>query len=312
MELIDKIKGALAGFAFGDALGLGTEFMNRNEIASYYPRKCRRFSDIIRDAHRCQWEPGEWTNGTEMLLCYIGSLLDCNGFDVHHQAETLKKWLDDKNLDTPPVLNRVCKTPGWAEHPISVAHRVWLSSGISEASNEAVHRGLVTGMLSRPAHLEEDTRRITLMTNDDSRCVSSTTVIARVAHDLLYNGEVTPIEKLVEICQDIDPRTIPHLMAAYEGELEDLEIDDEETMMFTRKSMASALWALWHTDNAPDMIYAVVDAGGDADTNAAISGTFAGIKYGYDALPDEKDKMPGLQSLLATADRIAAFITARN
>ena len=81
-------------------------------------------------------------------------------------------------------------------------------------------------MLSRPAHLEEDTRRITLMTNDDSRCVSSTTVIARVAHDLLYNGEVTPIEKLVEICQDIDPRTIPHLMAAYEGELEDLEIEE--------------------------------------------------------------------------------------
>ena len=60
------------------------------------------------------------------------------------------------------------------------------------------------------------------------------------------------------------------------------------------------------------MICAVVDARGDADTNAAICGPFAGIKYGSDARPDETAKMPGLQSLLATADRIAAFITARN
>ena len=78
-------------------------------------------------------------------------------------------------------------------------------------------------------------------------------------------------------------------------------------MAYARKAMAAGLYGIWHTDNAADAIYRVLDEGGDSDSNAAISGAFAGLKYGYDALPEEKLKMPGLERLRDLSTRVAAF-----
>ncbi len=64
------------------------------------------------------------------------------------------------------------------------------------------------------------------------------------------------------------------------------EIDDENSLWFARNTMASALWAIWHCNSAEEVLYRIVDAGGDADTNAALAMGLAGLQHGYAALPD--------------------------
>lgn len=307
MTTQDRIKGAIYGFAFGNALGVGTEFMTRIEARFYYPDGLRKFNNIIRDAHRALWKPGQWTIDTELLINSLNSILDWDEFKISHIAKGLMNWYEHTDSDISPVLRVVLKAKGWVDYPIATAHKIWQTRGLVEASNDAIHRGIVTGLLSTAENLDEHTRQIVLMTNDDTRCVSTTTVIARMVHSLLNTGEAAPYEDLYELCCSLDSRTIPFLKMAHEGTLEEMELDDEDTMSWTRKTMASALWTVWHCDNVEDAIYKIIDSAGDADSNAAIAGALAGLRFGYDALPPEKENLLNKELLDELVERVCAY-----
>ena len=65
---IDKFKGCLYGQAIGDALGLGTEGMTDEDMASKYPKGIRHYSQSLQDRHRKRWQIGDWTYDTDMRL----------------------------------------------------------------------------------------------------------------------------------------------------------------------------------------------------------------------------------------------------
>lgn len=312
MELKEKIRGAIAGFAYGDALGLGTEFMTRSEVQTYYPGGLRKFSQIIRDPHRSQWSRGSWNNDTDILLFTIESFLEEKKFDLNAQARKYKQWFKTQCIDPPGMLGMVVECPGWEEHPITTAHKVWHGNHIIEASNEALPRGIAAALICDEQGLMELVRQLILMTHDDSLCVATAMILARMTYDLLHNEKMTPYEELQEIVTAKDPRVMPFLEKAYNGDIDGLKIDDQYIMSWTRISMACGLWSLWHSDNASEMIYKVIDRGGDADCNAAISGAFAGIKYGFSALPDGINELKGLSKLLEIADRLTEYIENEN
>lgn len=308
ISISEKIRGALIGYALGDALGLGTEFMTAEEVKANYPEGLTRCSQIIRDAHRCQWKRGDWTNDTECLIMLTESVMERGAIDIFDYASRMRKWYLSEPTDLVSVFRVILSDEKWESDPIRSAHRLWAKAGLSEASNEAIQRALITGIVSGE-NLIEDTRDIIQITHDDTRCVSSAVVIARMAQSLMWEGKEPDFDEFLSICESIDSRTVPYIYKAREEPIEGLRLDDEDTLWYTRKTMSSALWALWHCDSATEMLHSIVNAGGDSDTNASLALALAGLKYGEAALPEEAKNLNEYQRISDIADRFADFVT---
>jgi hypothetical protein len=71
-DLVDKIRGLIFGAALGDALGLATEFLTRDEALFYYGGHSTTEkllpSNFIRDRHRRAFVPFDWTDDTDQMV----------------------------------------------------------------------------------------------------------------------------------------------------------------------------------------------------------------------------------------------------
>lgn len=282
--LKDRLTGCILGYAIGDALGKGTEFMTRDIVRRRYPNGLRTYGGIIRDSHRSQWKSNQWTNDTEVVIRMCEAIAASGDLTVADQAEMLKLWYEQSPFDVVPVMRWVLSQGEYLSDPHRTAQNVWDMMPRLEASNEALGRAMVAGLWpDDPIGHAVD---MCMMTHCDSRCVCTAKVIASVAHSLLWNGKEPEYETLVEICRDTDERTLPYLEIAREGTLEDLELDDPDTLWYTRKAMGAALHALWHADRMTQAAYRLVDQGGDADTNTSLALGLLGLKLGKSALPE--------------------------
>ena len=83
---IDQVRGILFGHAIGDALGIGTEFLSKQQVEEYYPKGLYDYKQIKQDQHRRRWNAGDWTDDTDQMLCILDSILANATIDVQDIA----------------------------------------------------------------------------------------------------------------------------------------------------------------------------------------------------------------------------------
>ena len=89
----DRFLGTIFGQAVGDALGLSTEFMSKQEVDRFYPNGIEDYSQIVQDDHRRRWQRGDWTDDTDMMLCILDSFVACQKVDILDIARRFKEWM---------------------------------------------------------------------------------------------------------------------------------------------------------------------------------------------------------------------------
>ena len=303
LTLKDRLRGALYGCAIGDALGLAGEFMTRDEVKMRYPESIRDYDDIFQDAHRSQWAPGEWTNDTEVSVIILESIIENDAFDLHKIASRLKQWYQETPADLPSMYHFIFRDPDYEKDPTRVAHEVWKNMDKEEASNEALPRAVFAG-ISAERYIERGAE-IAHVTHADPRCIGASMAIARMAHDLIWHNEATSPEELIEIVRPIDDRIIPYINWAREDSLSPLNLDDEDTLWYCRKAMATGLWSVWHNLSPMEAFDAILAEGGDVDTNAAVALSLLGLRYGPEGFPQQlREKLLRHDYLEDLADRL--------
>ena len=306
LSVKEKIYGAIFGYAIGDALGIGTEFMSVHEIEKFYPDGLSDYSQIVRDAHRAMRKRGEWTNDTEIVLIMLESVTRLGYFNYLDIAKKMKEWYDTNPTDLTINLRLVLSQPDFVIQPFESTKAAWERTGTFENTSECLGRVIFSFLSYYPLETAADLCRLT---HPKGRPITTCKVIAAMAENLFKSGEPASLEDLLRIARDGNADVVRYVETAYYGALEDFHLDDEDTCWFVRKSMGAALWSVWHCDSFEQGLDLVVNQGGDADTNASTAAALLGLKYGYSSIPDHLlDGLLGKDKLYEIADKVVALI----
>lgn len=275
--------GCLYGQAIGDALGLGSEFMSKDEVLKNYPDGLKKYDQIIQDAHRRRWAKGAWTDDTDMMLCILEGF-ENGRFNTHQVVSNFKDWFDGTPMGIGSHTYKVLCMEDYVEQPEMCSKLWWDLSRQQSAANGALMRTSVVGLAKD--NVEKQAEDICKLTHYDPRCVGSCVIAVSIIHNLVWNDRQLSYDEIKDIAQRYDDRILEWVEAAYNSsDISMLDLDETYSIGYTLRTLSAALWCYWHSPSFVDGILSVVNEGGDADTNAAIAGAILGAKFGFSLIP---------------------------
>lgn len=280
----DKILGCLYGQAVGDALGLGTEFMTKTNVLSSYPDGLRRFEQIVRNAYAEMWQPGEWTDDTDMMLCILRSF-DGEFFDIDRIVSNFINWLENNPRGIGDYISNVISQEDYIDQPEICSKYEWILSDRESAPNGALMRTSIVGLPKNYSKTQSEA--ICKLTHFDPRCVGSCVIVTEIIHNLVWNNRSLSYDEIVSLGRKYDDRIEEWINLAYDNsEISALDLDDSKSMGYTLRALSAGLWSYWYAPSFEIGLLTIVNEGSDADTNAAIACSILGAKFGYSSIPD--------------------------
>lgn len=285
----DKMLGCLYGQAIGDALGFASEAMTKEEVKFNYPHGISKYTDIIQDDRRNGWPIGFWTDDTEMMLLILESIIEVKCVDICAIARKFLDWYDIIGYKVCGSLTRKALNfapPIYEKDPIAISKLVWDLKGRNNAPNGGLMRTSIVGLWPK-GNISDNAADICKMTHYDSRCVASCVVVSEIIYNLVWNDKKLSKEEILSIGQRYDVRINEWVELAYRSlDITALELDANGSNAFTFRTLAAALWCYWHAKSFEEGLHSVVNEGGDADTNGAVSCAILGAKFGLYSIPD--------------------------
>ncbi|HSN14434.1 MAG TPA: ADP-ribosylglycohydrolase family protein [Anaeromyxobacteraceae bacterium] len=304
-----RARGALIGLAVGDALGTTLEF----STAPAPP-----FPVLATGPHREMVgggpfgvAPGQVTDDTQMAVCLATSLLAMGGFDAEDVAARYVEWgrvAFDAGTQTREALAQLERgTP-----PLEAGRAVWLAAtGRPPAANGSLMRTAPIGVrfARDPRARMAASLRDSAITHFDPRCQFACVALNAAIAAALTQRPTEPLALFEQAIAELIRATAPfartrsvsaHVRrAAVDAILEDMNLalepdprlyDSEvhllETQGFVRVALRLAFWELFQAPSFEAALVDVVNRGGDADTNAAVTGALLGAFWGEEAIPE--------------------------
>ena len=285
--LRDKIRGALYAHAIGDAMGATTEFMTADEIKIKYGR----VDDLIGGGW-LDLNVGETTDDTAMTIGVIDALM--SGFK---SADEFKKACADNFLawfETDPkdvgnqcrlALEKYKMTDGYIETDEDALGNGSLMRALPCAILPVDAGSLATGRspAGEPSLMNGRSLMNDRPATNGSSLTDDSSLVDGPEYLNLLQGEITHKNKT---CADIlsdYTKIIRHFILGENYKLQSQELLKPSGYIINTFANAK------HFANLPvaDAIIGAVNHGGDADTIAAITGSMAGARDGYSAIPTE-------------------------
>lgn len=298
-DLRERYRGALLGLATGNALGIPIEGLGRADIAA------RGGVTEVDPEERNR----PWDDDVAQAAILAEALLERDRLTADDLGPRFLRWALDNGRGMGLLTVRVMKELGSGVPPDRAARTVWERSGRQAAGNGAVMRCAPVALrwCRTGEVLVREARASALVTHHDPRCEWSTVAVTAAVAAALAGARPGPQELGDALDGDGAPAAVGEAVRAVDGAgLDDLSLDDE-AMGYTLKTMQVGLWSLWADVSLEDGLLAVVNAGGDTDTNGAVAGAVLGARWGAPAVPARwREAIPDPDRLSELADGLLA------
>ncbi len=129
--------------------------------------------------------------------------------------------------------------------------------------------------------------KVSSMTHSNEECVSSCIYYMCFIEHLLETNSILESFKLTseDLYSNYNINVCGQLHRIINKEFCNLSIDEIKTTGYVIDTLEASLWCLYHSKSYKEAVLKAVNLGDDADTVGAITGSLAGIYYGYDNVP---------------------------
>lgn len=291
-----KFRNCILGLAAGDALGMPAEGLSREDVKRIYGE--------IRDFYPSPYgdlKAGEWTDDTEQMILLAESLIETVYFNPENFAEKLKNWfLKTKSRRIGPSSTKAISN--------LLSGIPWQKAGVRSDTCGAAMRVAPIGLvyhfnLNLVDRYAEISARIT-HTGSGAIAGAVAVAIAIACNNLDFSDD----EMMEEVLKRVE--TIDSLMAdkiRYAHEISDRDLDFAVEKLGNTISaldvVPMAFYCYFAGKNFEESLVMAANAGGDADSIAAICGAMkgsAGFKIPERWLEGLKD----VDNLVEVADKL--------
>ena len=283
-----NIKSAIYGFVIGDAMGVPVEFEDREKLMKSPVTNMLGYGSY--DVPK-----GVWSDDTSMTLATIDSIIvNKNELNYNVIANKFCEWINNAKYTATNEVFDIGTTTKYS------LMRYWNNNidatkcggtGISENGNGSLMRMLPIALYCFYNKMED---------NDIINIVRNTSSITH-AHEISIIGCYMYVKYIIfilsknnktesyKLLQKIDYSIFnKDNIDLYERIIKDdisrYSLDTIKSTGFVVDTLESVLLVILNTENFNEAIIGSVNLGGDTDTIAAITGSIAGILYGYDSM----------------------------
>jgi ADP-ribosylglycohydrolase len=271
--------GALIGSVVGDALGAPFEFGPADQYTERFPTSARGLHTEMCGGSG--WQPGEWTDDTQMALHTAASLLQNDGLD---EADIFSRYQEWVNADPADV--------GSQTRQVLTSGRPWQTAAATHFKQTAHAAGNGSLMRTTPAAIffarrgqqatADAARRISALTHGDPAAGEGCAIFHRLVATALDDDD--PLSQLEAALADVEEACRAKWATVLDkGWTPDQATESNGAVWPT---LATAVWALRrYGEDFEAAMRAVIDLGGDTDTVAAVTGGLLGATYGIEVIP---------------------------
>ena len=286
---MSKVLDCVIGHAIGDAMGVPTEFCIREKLLQH------PVTDMIGYGQH-PVPKGTWSDDTQMSIATIDAIINDNGeINLEHIMMNFYYWLKENKFTPHGEIFDAGRTCIKAVINFSKNQDI-TTCGLKDVNsngNGSLMRmypialyAFYKGLLEQ--EIVDLVNKASALTHAHEISKLGCYIYVRYMLYLLSGSSKDEAYKKIRMIDYsmYEESSIKAYSRILDNNISNLNIDDIKSSGYIVDTLEASLWILLKSKDYKEAIIASTNIGNDTDTIGAITGSMAGIIYGYDSIPD--------------------------